>query len=361
MLLELIHFEIADKRKLSIYFGILIGVCFGILAQRTKFCFRSALIVRRPNKDTTLWISALVMALASTQIMIFFGFVSFSEHRFLQNELPWLSIITGGSLFGAGMVLTRGCVSRLTVLVGTGNLRAAMVLLIFGIVAHASLKGVLSRPISLIKEITVNTEKFLNAEGILIIKIAFSLVLIFWCIFIMHQTKPKLPKLLLACMIGLLVPISWVGTGYILLDEFHPIALESLSYTKPYADTLFWIMASSAIPANFGVGLVCGTVCGSIIASLFANEFKILTFESKTQTMRYFVGASMMGIGGVLAGGCTIGAGLAGLPTIGLATILASFSFILGGFLCNSFLRSKAFLSVYAGSLDKQTLLQAKL
>ena len=357
---ELVHFEIADKRKLSIYLGILIGVCFGILAQRTKICFTSALIVRRPNQDTTLWISALVMALAGTQIMIFFDFISFSEHRFLQNDLPWLSIITGGLLFGAGMVLTRGCVSRLTVLAGTGNLRAAMVLLIFGIVAHASLKGVLSRPISLIKEITVNTEKFLNVEGILIIKVALSVMLFFWCIFIMHQTKPKLKKLFLACMIGLLVPISWVGTGYILLDEFHPIALESISYTKPYADTLFWIMASSAIPANFGVGLVCGTICGSIIASLLAKEFRVLTFESKTQTMRYFVGASMMGTGGVLAGGCSIGAGLAGLPSMGLATILATFSFILGGLLCKSFLESKAFLSVYAGSLDKQTLLQAK-
>ena len=359
-MLELIHFDLADKRKLSIYLGILIGVCFGILAQRTKFCFRSALIVRRPNQDTALWMSALVMALAGTQIMIFFGFVSFNEHRFLQNELPWLSIITGGLLFGGGMVLTRGCISRLTVLAGTGNLRAAMVLLIFGIVAHSSLKGVLSRPISLIKEITANTEKFSTAESILIIKVAFSVMLFFWFIFIIHQTKPKLIKLLLACMTGLLVPISWVGTGYVLLDDFNPIAFESISYTKPYADTLFWIMASSAIPANFGVGLVCGTVCGSIIASLLAKEFRVLTFESKTQTMRYFVGASMMGTGGVLAGGCSIGAGLAGLPSMGLATILATFSFILGGFLCKSFLDSNAFLSVYAGSLGKQTRLQAK-
>lgn len=358
-MLELIHFDISDKRKLSIYFGILIGMCFGILAQRTKFCFRSAFIVGRPNQHTALWMSALVMALAGIQIILFFGFISFNEHRFLQNELPWLSVITGGLLFGAGMVLTRGCVSRLTVLAGTGNLRAAMVLLIFSIVAHSSLKGILSRPISLIKEITVNTEKLFNAEGLLIIKVAFSIMLFFWFIFIMHQTKPKLIKLLLACMTGLLVPISWVGTGYILLDEFHPITFESISYTKPYADTLFWIMASSAIPANFGVGLVCGTVCGSLIASLLAKEFIVLTFESKTQSMQYFVGASMMGTGGVLAGGCTIGAGLAGLPSMGLATILATFSFILGGLLCKSFLKSKI-LSVCAGSLDKQTLLQAK-
>ena len=357
---ELLGFEIADKRNASIYLGILIGLCFGILAQKTKFCFRSALIAQRPNQDTTIWISALVMALAGTQIMRFFGFISFDEHRFFQIELPWLAIILGGLLFGSGMVLTRGCVSRLTVLVGTGNLRAAMVLLIFGIVAHASLKGVLSGPISLIKEITVNIENFENAESIFIIKTAFSIMLFFWCIFIIHQTKPKLIKLLLACIIGLLVPISWVGTGYILRDEFYPIALESLSYTKPYADTLFWFIASSAIPPNFGVGLVAGTVCGSIIASLLAKEFRVLTFESKTQTLRYFAGATMMGTGGVLAGGCTIGAGLAGLPSMGLATILATFSFIVGGLLCRYTIESKAFLSVYAGSLDKQTLLQAK-
>ena len=76
--------------------------------------------------------------------------------------------------------------------------------------------------------------------------------------------------------------------------------------------------------------------------------------------MRYFAGASMMWTGGVLAGGCTIGAGLAELSSVGLATILVSSSFILGSFLRKSFLVSKALLSVFAASLDKQSLLQAK-
>jgi uncharacterized membrane protein YedE/YeeE len=173
-------------------------------------------------------------------------------------------------------------------------------------------------------------------------------------------TKPKLIKLLLASIIGLLIPLSWAGTGFILYDEFDPIAFESLSYTKPYADTLFWIVASSAISPNFGVGLVGGTVCGSIVTSLVTREFKIETFDSTAQTTRYFIGATMMGVGGVLAGGCTIGAGLAGLPSLALATILVTVSIILGGLACKYALASTAFLNVYAGSLDRQAQPQAK-
>jgi len=357
---DLINLDIVDSRQMSIYFGIFIGACFGILAHRTKFCFRSAFIVERPTQETAIWMSALITALAGTQLIIFLGFISFNEHRFFQNELPWVALILGGFLFGSGMVLTRGCVSRLTVLAGTGNLRAAMVLLIFGIVAHASLKGVISEPIIFIKTITLNTEKFTNSISILIIKVALSLTLtLFWALLII-RTKPKLIKLLLASIIGLLIPLSWAGTGFILYDEFDPIAFESLSYTKPYADTLFWIVASSAISPNFGVGLVGGTVCGSIVTSLVTREFKIETFESTAQTTRYFIGATMMGVGGVLAGGCTIGAGLAGLPSLALATILATLSIILGGLACKYALASTAFLNVYAGSLDRQAQPQAK-
>ena len=357
---DFINLDIVNLQKVSIYFGIFIGACFGILAHRTKLCFRSAFIVERPTQETAIWMSALITALAGTQLIIFLGFISFNEHRFFQNELPWLALILGGFLFGSGMVLTRGCVSRLTVLAGTGNLRAAMVLLIFGIVAHASLKGVISEPIIFIKTITLNTEKFTNSISILIIKVALSLTLTLFCALLIIRTKPKLIKLLLASIIGLLVPLSWAGTGFILYDEFDPIAFESLSYTKPYADTLFWIVASSAISPNFGVGLVGGTVCGSIVTSLITREFKIETFESTAQTTRYFIGATMMGVGGVLAGGCTIGAGLAGLPSLALATILATLSIILGGLACKYALASTAFLNVYAGSLDRQAQPQAK-
>ena len=79
---DLINLDIVDSRQVSIYFGIFIGACFGILAHRTKFCFRSAFIVERPTQETAILMSALITALAGTHLIIFLGFISFNEHRF---------------------------------------------------------------------------------------------------------------------------------------------------------------------------------------------------------------------------------------------------------------------------------------
>ncbi len=127
----------------------------------------------------------------------------------------------------------------------------------------------------------------------------------------------------LAALLGLLVPAGWVGTGFLLYDDFDPIALESLSFTAPFADTLFWSIASTSISAGFGVGLIGGTLAGALVSSLASGRFQWQSFTSPRQTGRYALGAALMGIGGVLAGGCTVGAGLAGIPTLSVAALLA--------------------------------------
>ena len=130
----------------AIWFGLILGAAFGLLAEITGFCFRRTVsgpvAERRPALG--LWLVAVVASLIGTQGAVAAGLISFEEHRFFAADLPVLAIIAGGLLFGAGMVLTRGCVSRLTVLTGTGNLRALLVLVVFAITAHATLKGVLA-------------------------------------------------------------------------------------------------------------------------------------------------------------------------------------------------------------------------
>ena len=86
---------------------------------------------------------ALLVAVLGTQYFVTSEIISFDDHRFM-GDFPVVQIVLGGLAFGAGMVLTRGCVGRLTVLGATGNLRAVTALLIFAVVAHATLKGVLS-------------------------------------------------------------------------------------------------------------------------------------------------------------------------------------------------------------------------
>jgi len=127
----------------------------------------------------------------------------------------------------------------------------------------------------------------------------------------------------MAAVIGLLVPLAWVGTGFVLQDDFDPVPLQSLGFTGPTADTLFWTIAATAVPAGFGTGLAAGVVAGSAAAAVSAGEFRWISLEGPRQTGRYLAGAALMGVGGVLAGGCTVGAGLSGVSTASLAAILA--------------------------------------
>jgi hypothetical protein len=145
--------------------------------------------------------------------------------------------------------------------------------------------------------------------------------------------------LIAAALIGALVPLGWVGTGFILYDDFDPVAMQSLAFTSPWTDTLFWTVAASSIPANFGLGLIGGTLLGSFVSAAAARRLQWQSFTSAPETLRYISGAVMMGTGGVLAGGCTIGAGLSGIPTLSVAALLTLLVIALSALATNAFLR----------------------
>ncbi|KKL92680.1 hypothetical protein LCGC14_1882250, partial [marine sediment metagenome] len=141
---ESFGFEETTAKEASVLLAALIGLAFGVLAQRTRFCFRRSLVGEDRRQALGIWLTALALAVIGTQAAVTAGLINFDAHRFMVSEVPLLAIAVGGLLFGAGMVLTRGCISRLTVLTGGGNLRAALVVLVFAVVAHATLKGVLA-------------------------------------------------------------------------------------------------------------------------------------------------------------------------------------------------------------------------
>ena len=265
--------------------------------------------------------------------------IAFDDHRFMSSDLPWLAIAVGGALFGGGMVLTRGCVSRLTVLGGTGNLRALLVLAVFAITAHAMLKGVLAPVRVAIGSVTMDLGDSVSFAALPGGALFWSALLALAALFVALRSGNRVLPLIAAALIGLLAPIGWIGTGYVLLDEFDPIAMESLSFTSPAADSLFYVIAASSITPGFGVGLMGGVLGGALLASLLFGSFKWQSFESPAQTGRYLAGAMLMGVGGVLAGGCTIGAGLSGVPTLSFAAVLALVSIALGGKLMDTVIR----------------------
>jgi uncharacterized membrane protein YedE/YeeE len=71
-----------------------------------------------------IWLIVFATALASTQALIMMDVLQVSDARQLSGAGSLSGAIIGGAMFGMGMVLARGCASRLLVLSATGNLRA---------------------------------------------------------------------------------------------------------------------------------------------------------------------------------------------------------------------------------------------
>ncbi|GGE50386.1 YeeE/YedE family protein [Actibacterium pelagium] len=320
-----------EARTLQIIFALVLGVVLGIAAQISRFCLRRA--VDRNSSDRgqagAVWLTALATAIVGFQVASANGLVNVEGHRYLDTGLPVLAILIGGLAFGVGMILTRGCASRLTVLAATGNLRAVSVLVIFAIVAHATLKGVFAPlrtslgaitaelPVGSLAEVPFGTA---SASALAVLAAGF----------LFYRHRPALTHVALGIVIGLVPVFGWATTSVLLFDEFDPLAVQSAAFTLPWTETLFWTIASTALPAGFGTGLIGGVLLGSFLSAAVRKELKLESFESPAQTVRYALGAVLMGFGGVLAGGCTIGAGLSGSATLSIAALLALASITVG-------------------------------
>ncbi|MGY9046617.1 hypothetical protein P775_27475 [Puniceibacterium antarcticum] len=339
---EDLGFDTLTAHQAAVLLALMLGAAFGILAERTKFCFRRSLVGEDRKQAMGVWMTALAVAILGTQFAVFQGWIDFSAHRFMAQDMPILAITIGGLLFGAGMVLTRGCVSRLTVLTAGGNLRGLFVLLVFAVTAHATLKGILAPVRTTLGAVTLNMGDAISLAALPGGALLWTALLALVALGIALTSRNRPGTLVLAALLGALVPLAWVGTGFVLYDDFDPIAMESLSFTSSYADTLFWTVASTSIPAGFGVGLIGGTLLGAWIASMIFRSFRWQAFSTPRETGRYAAGAVMMGLGGVLAGGCTVGAGLSGIPTLSLAALLALASITAGALGMNAALGQPA-------------------
>lgn len=125
--------------------------------------------------------------------------------------------------------------------------------------------------------------------------------------------------------LGVLVTAGWWATGVYLADEFDPQPLASLTFIAPAGNTLQYLMTFSSSSINFGIATVVGAILGAFIAAFVRGRFAVSGFSDNKDTLRHFTGAAMMGSGGVISMGCTIGQGMTGMSTLAIGSILAFF------------------------------------
>lgn len=323
LIIDGLGFEELTPRAASVWFGLFLGLGFGALAFVTGFCLRRGLVGPMSERISALttWLVVLSVALLGTQALAWGGVIEITDHRLLVTDLPVLQILLGGALFGAGMVLTRGCLSRLTVLAGSGNLRAIVVLGVAALVALSTQKGALAP----LRTATAGFEVEVGRLPQFAIFLPAILAVV-----LLIKSRLSVAQTIFAAALGALIPLGWFGTGLALQDEFDPIAVDSVSFTGPWADSLFWSVASSSIDAGFGTGLVGGVILGGFVLALITRRFQWQGFESPAQMGRYLSGGALMGFGGVLAGGCTVGAGLSGLAILSMTALVALAAIIAG-------------------------------
>ncbi len=300
--------------------GLAIGLAFGALAQYSKFCLRAGVIEfthGRLGPRISVWVLAFSAAVAATQAAIYFGILDVTEARQLSARGSISGAIIGGLMFGVGMILARGCASRLLVLSATGNLRALVSGLILTVVSQASLRGVLSplrEWLGALWTVEAGTGRNLLSQINAGPRVGLLLGLVWLAIGIWLARRSRVGNFeaMAAVGVGITVAAGWLLTYTLSQLTFEAGKITSVSFTGPSADTLMGLINSRSVPLGFDIGLVPGVFIGSAVAALLGREFKLQGFEGGQSMLRYIAGASLMGFGGMLAGGCAVGAGVTG-------------------------------------------------
>ena len=327
--------EQLSSGQLSALIGLTVGLLFGVFAQQSRFCLRAACVEfwrGQVGKKFAIWLLAFGTALLTTQLFLGNGAIDGGQIRQLTTVGSMSGAIIGGLLFGVGMVLAGGCASRLLVLSATGNMRALIAGLVITIVAQASLRGGLSplrEKLSALWLVQAHERSFATwlppYGGILL-----GVILLILAVWLARRSQVSRWWAVAAVVTGATITLGWVLTSWQALHSFDIIQVKSVSFTGPSADTLMGLIDQPELPLSFDIGLVPGVFVGSLLASLLTREFQWQQFTRESGQARFMIGASLMGFGGMLAGGCAVGAGVTGGAVLATTAWIALFFMWLG-------------------------------
>jgi len=318
---------VSDSAKAAIGAAV-IGLIFGFFSQRSQFCLRAATIEVARGKaggKLAIWLLAFAAALVSVQILVTLKLIPLEDVRQLASVGSLSGALIGGALFGSGMILARGCASRILVLSATGNLRALVSGLLLTVIAQSSLRGILSPAREQLSKLWLIEPGQRSMSEYLpeYFGLGVGLMLLVLAVYLASRNKINVHKSFGAVVVGLTIAIGWFYTAQLAASSFEPTAIESITFTGPSANTLMALINEPSLPLSFSIGLVPGVFVGSFLSSVLSGTFKIERFNAETGMGRYITGAVMMGFGGMLAGGCAVGAGLTGVSVLSLTALVA--------------------------------------
>ena len=354
-------------------FVFAIAVVIGAVANKTNFCTMGAVSDWTNMGDKgrfRAWLFAMTVALVGLLAMEVSGIVALPADTFppyRTANFAWLRYVLGGLLFGIGMTLGSGCGNKTFVRIGGGNLKSLVLLVFFAApAAYWMLWGEIGGQgfytlffEGWIQPTTINLQNFgvqsqeLGAivGGLLGVKDVANLhlavggviaVLMLIYIFKSSDYRGSFDNILGGAVIGLAVVAGWWITGGPLGKEWldwaqlepdipSRVAVQSYTFISPMGDTARYVLnPQNLLLVNFGVLALAGVIIGSFLYTVLTRKFRIEWFVNFKDFLAHAIGGVLMGVGGVLSMGCTIGQGVTGISTLALGSIL-TFAFIVFG------------------------------
>lgn len=373
------NFAEAQSFLLWAIFGV--AVVMGVVANKTNFCTMGAVSDWINMGDTgriRAWALAIAVAILGVVALEAMGLAqidsTFPPYR--SSQLIWAENLLGGLLFGIGMTLASGCGNKTLIRIGGGNLKSVVVLGVIGLIAFFMVNPFPGTDKTLMSElfipwirhaaVTLSSNQdlgslFAGKDKAPLARLVIGTVLglgILLVVFRAADFRKNFNNVFGGLMIGLAVLAGWYVSSNAMVqvdgdtvtlqsyvqqwdflaasDEGKPattnqVSPQSFTFINPMGQSVGY--ASSGFKSSLltaGVVAVLGVILGSFLWSVVSRSFRFEWFASFKDFLNHLIGAILMGFGGVLAMGCTIGQGITGVSTLALGSILSLAAIVFG-------------------------------
>jgi uncharacterized membrane protein YedE/YeeE len=332
---------------LLMFGGFACGFAAGAAARYGRLCTMSAIedaVIARDFRAAKAWGLALATAIVLTHVFAWMTSLDLSGSVYGSGVLDLAGAAGGGLVFGLGMALVGTCSFGLLVRAGSGDLRAAMSAAVVGVAAFAFTAGVLS-PVRLqiagLATVDLGAHggpllpgllaSWLDLSRTLVAGVAIAAITAVLLAAALRDPRlARRPRLLIAAFVlGSSIAAGWAVTA-ISIERLEGTRLESLSFVAPAGRLLLQLMSDTLRDVGFGVASVLGVVCGAGVTAVVKDEVRWEAFDDVREMRRHLLGAVLMGLGGVLARGCTIGQGMSAASVLAVSAPLVMLGVLIG-------------------------------
>lgn len=326
-----------------IFTGIPVGLAFGFVLSRGRFCMNSAfrdIIVLKEYATLKAVGLAILVELIGFAILAKAGLITISPGTF-----AWGANMFGGFVFGIGMVVAGGCASGITYRVGEGMVGAMSAMIGFIFVGLISSMGALHPFVTWLRDVTavrlasgvnLTLANVIGLPHYIVALVIAAVALIAWAVWTKPTERAPRPEGHSFFKSVFKQGWSWQRTGIAMgivgIAAFYASTQAGRSYplaiTGGHLDTVRSLILGRN-EMSWVAFLILATIVGAFLAAIISKEFKLRAPAPKT-LIQTFVGGCLMGFGAVLAGGCNITHILSGVPQLAFGSVLTGLFIVLG-------------------------------